>query len=359
MLDFTLLLMIPLMIAIGSLAFFKGKVTVIEFLCQVGVIAAFIGICLAVSYGARTTDIEVWNGQITEREHHQVSCEHSYPCNCREVCTSTGKSESCSMVCDTCYRHPYDVDWDVHSSTGETISIDRVDDQGLDMPPRWAASYIGEPFSSSHHYTNYILANPDSVLLGSKGDDEKYKSLIPKYPSTIYDYYRHDPVINMGVPNVDLNTWNWLLREVNKSLGPTKQVNIILILVNTPNLDYMQALKDAWFGGKKNDVVVVIGSTDGHHIEWGGIMSWTPNGDFKVDLKNKIEDIGTLDRRDDIIGAIRDTTASKFQRMQMSDFKYLTHSFQPSATAMWTTLILSTLVSLGLAAWSILNDITD
>ncbi len=359
MLNFTLLMLVPLLISVGSLIFFKKKVTVWEFLGQIGVAAVFVGVCLVISYNARTTDTEIWNGQVTQRETHHVSCSHSYSCNCRQECSGSGKNRSCTTVCDTCYEHSYDVDWSVHSSTGEIINIDREDRQGLVEPKRWDAVYPGEPFSSSHSYTNYILANPDSVLLGSKGDVEKYKALLPPYPDGIYDYYKHDPVVNLGVPSVDTKTWEWLVREANKTLGTEKQVNLVVLLVPTPNLDYMQALKEKWVGGKKNDVVVVIGSIDGHKIEWADIMSWTPNGEFKVSLKNQIEDIGTLDRKDDIIKAIRETTSAKFERMHMKDFKYLMRSFQPSTTAMWITFILSSLLSFGLALWSILNDITD
>lgn len=359
MLNFTLLMIIPIAISIASLLFFKGKVTWFEFLGQVGIVAIFVAACLSVSYFSSTTDTEIWNGQITAKDHYRVACSHSYPCHCHMVSSGSGKSRTETEECDTCYRHPYDVDWEVKASTGESLDIDREDSQGLIEPKRWDAAYVGEPFSSSHEYANYILANPDSVLLGSKGDVEKYKNLLPPYPDHIYDYYRHDPVLNMGVPNVDLKTWDWLIREVNKVLGPQKQVNVVVLLVPTDNIDYMQALQEKWKGGKKNDVVVVIGSLDGHKIEWVGVLSWSPNGDFKADLKNQIEDIGTLDRRDDIAASIRNVTAAKFQRMHMKDFKYLMRSFQPSATAMWITFVLSTLLSLGLAAWSIYNDITD
>jgi hypothetical protein len=359
MLNFLLLMILPLLIAFSCLFLFKKKVTWQEFAGIIGIPAVFVLIGLCCAYWARTTDIEVWNGSVTNKQRNEVSCRHSYPCNCHEDCSGSGKDQSCTTVCDTCYEHSYDVDWDIYASTGESLSIDTVDRQGLVMPPRWGHAYIGEPYASSHSYTNYILANPESVLLGSKGDMEKYKALIPEYPSKIYDYYRQDPFINMGVPNVQPLLWTWLVRDMNAKIGPMKQVNVVVILVKTDNRDYMLALKDAWVGGKKNDVVVVIGSLDGHKIEFADVMSWTPASSFKVNLKNRIQDIGTLDERDMIVGGIKELTLKDFQRMHMKEYQYLMRSFQPSSAAMWWIFILSALSSIGFAIWSVLNEFTD
>src|SRR5262249_53258019 len=156
-----------------------------------------------IAYWQRTADTEIWDGQVTNKSSERVSCSHSYDCNCYYTteCSGTGNNRSCSEVrhCSTCYEHSYDVDWNVYASTGESLSIDRVDRQGLNMPARWGAAYIGEPYSSQHSFTNYILANPNSVLLGQKGDLQKFGKLIPQYP-TVYDYYRVQHAINMGVP---------------------------------------------------------------------------------------------------------------------------------------------------------------
>ena len=353
MLNFILLMIVPLIIAVAVLLIFKKAVTLWEFFAQLGITAAFIGICLAVAYNSRTTDVEVWNGQVTQRETHHVSCSHSYQCHCHTVTSTSGsgksKTTSSHEECDTCYEHSYDVDWSVHSSTGEVVDIAREDRQGLIEPKRWDEAYPGQPFSSEHSFVNYILANPDSVLLGTKGDVEKFKAMLPEYPAHIYDYYKHDPVINMGVPNVDMKTWNWLVQEQNKILGTAKQANVIVILVPTDDASYMLALKDKWVGGKKNDIDVVIGSMDGHKIEFADVMSWTTNADFKIDLKNQLENIGRLDRKDDIVKAIGATTLAKFQRIHMKSMKYLMRSFQPSSSSIWWTFILSVLLNLGLA----------
>lgn len=216
------------------------------------------------------------------------------------------------------------------------------------MPPRWGAAFVGEPWSSSHSYKNYILANPDSVLTGGKGDVEKWKKLIPDYPQ-VYDYYRSNHFINMGVPNIDNGVWNWLTNEANKTLGPKKQVNVIVLTIPTADSSYVSALKTAWVGGKKNDAVIVIGSVDGHNIDFVDVVSWAVRADFRDNLRQDIRQIGSLDKRDDIMKAIYDETDKHFVRMHMKDMEYLMRSFQPSGTAMWITFILACLISGGIS----------
>lgn len=358
MINFLLLMIIPIAIAVVSIFVFKGKVTLPEFGAQLGVPALAVGIALSAAYCQSTSDIEVWNGRITSKVRDEVSCRHSYQCNCVTTCSGSGSNETCTTICQTCWEHSYDVDWNIFASTGEGISIDTIDRQGLRMPPRWGAAFVGEPFSSAHRYTNYILANPESVLLGGKGDVERFKGLIPTYPQ-VYDYYRTNHVVNMGVPLQDQASWEWLMDEVNGDLGPVKQVQILLMFVKTAEPKYILALKDAWVGGKKNDSLVVIGSEDGRRISFADVVSWTPNQIYKIRLKDDIQKIGTLQKRDDIVKAIRFRTQNDFKRMKMSDYEYLAHSFQPSATVMMWLFILSALLSLGIAAFCILNDEED
>lgn len=360
MLNFLILMLIPIGIATFTIFYFKKAVTLAEFGLQLAVPAVLMVVGLCVCYYQSTTDVELWNGRIVAKARQVVSCRHSYECNCTNVCSGSGKSRSCTRICQTCYEHPYDVDWRISADTNESLTINTIDRQGLREPPRWTAAYVGEPFSSSHEYTNYILANPDSVLLGGKGDIERFKALLPKYDATVFDYYRAHHVINMGVPNVDMNVWNWLVNEINGDLGPKKQVNVTVVLAKTDDPQYTLALKDQWLGGKKNDAVVVIGSLDGHKIAFSDVISWSPNGLFGVTLKDDILQAGSLDNnRDGIAKAIRTDVQDKFQRMHMKDYQYLVRSFQPSSTAMMVLFILGCLSSIGLAVWSVNNDITD
>jgi len=357
MLNFLLLMIVPVLIALATLLVFKGKILLWEFGAQVGVVALVIGIALAAAYEGRTEDVEVWNGQVTSRQRHEVSCSHSYSCNCTPEYDSKGNYTG--EHCDTCYEHNYDVDWTVYASTGESVDIEREDRQGLIEPKRWDAAYPGEPWASEHSFTNYIKANPDSVLLGTKGDMQKWGKLVPKYPADIYNYYYNNPVINMGVPGVKVEEWNWLVREINKTLGPKKQVHIIVILVPTNDRSYLYALKDAWLGGKKNDVDVVIGSQDGQTIDFADVMSWSTNKALTVELRDDIQGIGNLLRKDDIVAAINTRVSADFVRMHMKDMKWIMRSYQPSSSTMMWIFIVGTILSVGISVWAVYADLGE
>lgn len=357
MFNFLLLMIVPALIALLTLLLFMKRILWWEVALQISVVALVVGIGLAIAYEGRTSDIEVWNSQVTNRESHHVSCEHSYSCNCHPTYDSKGNVNG--EHCDTCYEHNYDVDWAVHSSSGEEVIIDREDRQGLTEPKRWDAAYPGETFESNHEFTNYIKANPDSVLLGTKGDMIKWGKLIPPYPSSIYNYYYNDPVVNMGVPGVDVASWNWLIRETNKTLGPKKQVHIIVILVPTNDRNYMYALKDAWIGGKKNDVDVVIASQDGKTIDFADVMSWSTNKALAVKLRDDIQAIGDLQRKNDIVNAITSEVTDNFVRMHMKDMKWVMRSYQPSSATMMWLFILGVVLSLGISIAEIYYDLGE
>lgn len=360
MLNFLLLMLIPVAIATFCVFYFRGRVTVGEFVLQLIAPAVCLALGLGIAYYQSTTDYEVWNGRVAAKQRLRVNCRHSYSCNCYTSCSGAGKSRSCSTICQTCYEHSYDIDWNILSTTNEGLSIDTIDRQGLKMPPRWGAAFIGEPFSSKHEYTNYILANPDSVLLGGKGDVKRFAALLPAYPSDIYDYYRANHVLNLGaVPIADMPHWKWLINEVNGDLGVQKQVNVTLLFVKTDDPTYVLALKDHWIGGKKNDAVIIIGSLDGRRIAFADVISWSPAALFKIAIKDDITRIGTLDQRDAIVNAIKVEIGGKYQRMHMKDYEYLVRSYQPSSGAMLFLLIFGTAISVGVGAWTVNNDIED
>jgi hypothetical protein len=356
MINYLLLMLIPVIVAIGTIVWFRGKITGSEIALQLAVPAILLAAGMSFSYCNSVADYELWNGRVIDKKSQRESCDHSYSCNCFTTCDSKG---SCQTICQTCYEHSYDVSWYVGAATngniGEWVEIDRVDRQGLKMPPRWGAAFIGEPFSSSHSYDNYLLVNPESVLHGGKGDVEKFKALLPEYPQ-LYDYYRTQHVLNAGVPGITKD-WEWLLDEVNGDVGPVKNVNILLVLTKTADPTYTLALRTKWIGGKKNDVIVVIGSPDGKRIAFSDVVSWSPAQAFQIRLKDRIFQVGTLEKRDEIAKAIREEVSGGYKAMDIKQYKYLMSSYELSGTAMATLLSIGVLVSLGLAIWAVGNDI--
>ncbi|BDD79679.1 hypothetical protein [Burkholderia phage FLC9] len=272
-------------------------------------------------------DTEIWNGEITKKVREEVSCEHSYECNC-----STDKDGR--KTCSTCYEHNFDVDWKLENNAGNDIKIRRVDRQGIDEPPRWSQAQVGDPVAQDHYFVNYVMGAKDSLFNNQDAQTafKQFKPLIPEYPDNVYDYYKLKRVLlvgNVPMDDLKLNAWNQQLALMLRPLGPEKQVNVIIVLTSVQDPNFANALRTAWLGGKKNDVVVVIGTADYPKVNWARIVSWTDNETFKVELADAIQDKGTLDPVDTttMIGGF---IVKDFHRKHMKDFNYLAWESAPT-----------------------------
>ena len=340
---YALLFLIPLLIPLVFFLTGNGfKYTFKEFLLQVGAQTLVVGMSVGLIFMSNVRDTEILNGHVTKKSREKVSCSHSYRCNCVKSCSGTGSSRTCTEICSTCYEHSYDVSWFVYSSIGNTLEINRVDRRGLSMPPRWDAVIIGEPFSVNHSYVNYIKGSSDSLF--RKKGDEKYLETVPEKP-LVYDYYRANTFIPVGVQVKNPQEYTAVLRELNKKFGSSKQVNLQLILTSYP-YEWIYALDQVWFGGRKNDATTIVGVDKDLQVLWVKVLAWSDDSIFAVSLENEIRDLGVMSSE----GFSSSVTKhiSKFKRKPMADFSYLAASVQPTYTQFVVSLLIGLLVSIGI-----------
>jgi len=347
---FVVLLVIPLSVTILAFVFLRG-ISWKEFLLYLVAQILVAGILATLLYYQNVIDHETWSGWVTFKERETHPCAHSYECNCRniETCSGSGKSRSCSTsrVCSTCYEHINDYDWIVYTSNHEKIEIDRIDSQGYHEPPRWTSVKLLEPTVQRHEYVNYIKAAPDS-LFRHRGLREKYESLIPSYPDRIYDYYRLDRLVLQGVSVPDQRAWNEGLAQVNAEIGSKKQVNIIVVLTNQGQ-EWFYALEEAWIGGKKNDVILVIGvESETMKPLWSQVMAWTTDKVCEVKLRDAILDLSKV-TPDDTLKVVKSSITDHYKRNPMANFEYLRGSIVPSKGELFLCIAVGILVSALLA----------
>jgi hypothetical protein len=259
------------------------------------------------------------------------------------VCTGSGQQRSCTRVCQTCYEHHYTVTWDVNTTIGRYV-IKHEDWTSMGVyklpdPPRWLQVKPKDPVSSARSHTNYVKAVPESLFRPAAAElKAKFAPLIPTYPSHVYDFWYVDRVLAAGVPVPNLKEWNAKLQDALKIVGPSKQVNAIIVLVNTADPNYEYALRDAWVGGKKNDVIMVIGTTAFPKVDWVRVLSWTDREQFKVRLRDDLSALSELSA-DAVIGAFHQNLPT-FERKRMRDFAYLDAEIDPPAWVLWTVSLL-------------------
>jgi len=270
-------------------------------------------------------DTEIWNGHVTHKHSEKVRCEHSYQCNC--VSVSCGK-DCTTRVCQTCYRHSYDVDWNVKTTAGD-FTVDREDSQGLKQPKDWTNILVGEPVALPKSFTNYIKAAPDS-LFNFKIEHE-YE--LPDYPE-VHDYIRINRVIDtISNSGLDVTMMNQMLSKELAILGPAKESNVVVVLTDKDE-EYARALESHWLGGKKNDTVVVIG-LNGQDVSWTKVFGFTKNSVSNISIQNNIKELKEFDSRK-IVQIISKGIDEHFIRRSMEEFEYLKDHHEPP---LWVILL--------------------
>lgn len=344
---FLIVFLVPLAVAGFAFVVLDG-ISLKELACVAGACLVVAASSAGVVSCANTHDVEVWNGVVTGKQQVIVSCSHSYRCRCHQECSGSGKNKSCSEVCDTCYEHLRDYDWDVYTSNQETITIERIDRQGVHEPPRFTRVKMGEPTSRTHSYKNYIKGSPDS-LFRHQGLKEKFANEMPSYPGEVYDYYRLDRFVAVGFDVPERNKWNWELMRVNAELGARKQVNMIVVLVKDRPHDWYYALEETWIGGKKNDAVLVVSVDNSMKPQWAEVMAWTSNEAFKVKLRDDIMDDQVI-TRDSVMTALANNVSKHYVRKPMKEYEYLNSAIKPSGLEWGITLFIALLIA-GVLTW--------
>lgn len=336
-----LLLLVPIIWPFVAKGLWKHEITLPELAANlvIGVLVAVLGF-----YGSRyiqAQDVEVHNGRLLSKASHIVSCEHSYRCNCRESCSGSGSNKSCSQVCDTCYEHSHDVDWRLDTQVG-TIEVPRVDRQGVREPQRFTQAKPGDPVSVAKAYQNYIKAAPHSLF--NKATElslkAQFEGRLPAYPAMVRDLHYVDRVVTEGVTLKNRAQWTTALQEMLADLGPKHEVNVVLVFTAERDPQYAEALRAHWLGGKKNDVVAVVGLTE-EVIQWVRVFSWTDKELFKVQLRDELAQRPVL-AVEPFIETLRSHIENSFVRKPMQDFEYLKNEIEPP---LWLAILLGALAA--------------
>lgn len=352
MVYFLMVIAIPVIVALGAKLYWPHHITWQELGISLLISAAIGGAVVAAGYHRDFADTEVISGQVTGKAKVRVSCSHSYQCYCYTTCSGYGKSRSCSRHCSTCYEHSNDWDWDVFTNIG-TMTIDRVDRRGSNEPHRWSIVMNGDPVARPHYYKNWIKGSPESLFHAM--DVYGLEKTIPAYPK-FYDYYKIDRVIPTGGMKIpELRQWNDDLSAIMRELGPKKQANVIVIFTKKDRM-FVEALRTKWLGGKKNDVILIVGSKNYPKIDWVDVVSWTDSFIFKVKLRDEIRDLKNIDRNA-FMTTIRKNVNTFYVRKPIKDFEYLEDAIKPPVWVLILGFILSLLTSIGMSWYTYVNEI--
>lgn len=323
---------------------------------QIGVGLAVAMVCIMFTIPLPKYDSQVLNGHVTDKVKEKVSCSHSYQCNPKKVCSTVNGEKSCRTEWETCYEHSNDWDWDLKTTLG-TVTIDRIDRRGSNEPPRWTQVRVNEPVSMTGSYVNHIRKVPESLFNEQSSTSllEEYQDKIPQYPIRIYDYYRIDRTTLVGDIPLDVRSWNDRLSKLLATAGPEKQLNIVPVFSTEPDSRHADAISAAWLGGKKNDVITIVGVPEWPKVSWVKVVSWTDEELFKVNLRNDLLDMKEVDI-DEYFSAV-ERNIPDFVRKPMKDFQYLVDELPIPSWVVVVTLLLTLLLNIGLTFVFHKNDL--
>ena len=342
---FWLVLIVPFLTPFIMKLAFPKQISWLEMGVQFFIVSGIVAAIFAGGRYSETHDREVWNGQVVDKKRVEVSCEHSYDCNCYTSCSGSGSNRSCTEYCSTCYDHSFDVDWRIYTNLARNFNVYRVDRQGLETPPDWTKIEIGDPVSEVHSYVNWVKGAPDSLFSFTEIPAEN----LPEYPLRVYDYIKLDRVLVAGDISIpDLNQWNKDLAEELIWIGPNKQANIIIVFTDDVTPMFADALRSKWLGGKKNDIVIVVGISSWPAISWVKAFSWSKNDMVNVVLRDKLLDLEEVER-DKFIEIVRLTVFEDYIRRPMKEFEYLKDDIEPPTWLIVLCLVLGIGGSIGVS----------
>lgn len=342
---YSILIFIPgLLVILGSKYLFPRQITGKEFMAQIALLVISTGLTtLLLSMGQlyKTSDFNILNGVVTDKKKVEVACEHQYKCG--EVCTGSGKDQSCTPV--YCDEHDHDWDYNVYTTVGK-FEIDRLDDQGVRFPPRWLAAKIGEPAAKVESVTNYTLIDDDRYK-AEEATELKYKGKLPDYPKT-NDYYRYNRIVN--TTSLSFGYLNVYLNRMLIEYGAKKQLNVIIVVTeNGP--DYWKALRSHWKGVRKNDVVLVYGIGDNNEIKWFEAETFA-EGEGNRRLITDLEGLARNNRLGfSLVQTQFETIVNEYVRKPNADLEYMASNYSPPIWYIVLIIFINMLVTIGVAKY--------
>lgn len=341
-----------LVLVIGLILFIKNKeVALWEWLLSAGVAFVLAGIFHAIAFNGMTADEELWSGKIVLAKQYSAWQEYYEEAVYRTETTTTKDSEGNvhteshqvfdhwephrrwhqehhTMYAD--FNSQYSVGRDEYLMTVrnfggnvKTVAGDRrtgehnsrmIGGDPNDYETKPDNGYI-MPCVEERKFVNRIKAAPTVFSYGKvEANEPVYEYPLPR------DWRRSDRVMGNAKNQINQRLWD----EMSARLGPSKQVNVIIVGFGNQSIDIAMRQEAKWVGGKKNDLVICYGGVDPYKADWCHVFSWSEREDCKINLRNIVLEnkIG-----DSLVPLIEKEVRATFVRKDWHKFDYI--SIQP------------------------------
>jgi hypothetical protein len=366
-----LIYIIPFLVSVFLLFFFRKKVVWWEYIVMIAVpiVVSLIVRLIMVSYN--NTDTEYLGDYITKVRHYDDWDEWVH-----RTCTRTVKSgkTTVTQTYDCSYRQYHPERWSYFDQDGEEhwlfyeeefdeivrrfgtkmIFVDMhrryYTDDGDAQEYRWNGSEkTAWPVTHSHTYKNK-LQNSRSIF-NFEEIDKEYADSIGLYDYPPIEMYDQNPILSHTI-KLPKNQED-ALRYTNGFYGKKHQFRVFVLLFENKDIEISEKQRSYWKGGNKNELVVCLGVKD-NKVDWCNAFSWcdVPTIDIKTETYFTQNDTLDLKAYSDLLRESLDN--GEWVRKNFEDFSYLKPEL--SLTQQIWILVISILLNVGFAIFVIKNN---
>lgn len=368
-----LIYLIPLIVSIFLLLFFKKEVVWWEYvvLITVPIIIHLIVRLIMISYNV--SDVEYLGDYITKVRHYDEWDEWIH-----RTCTRTYRSGNTTrtQTYDCSYRkyHPerwsyfdqngnehwlyYEKDYDAIRKKFGTREIFinmnrkyyRIDGDAQEY--RWdGTEKTAWTVTHEHTYKNKVQES-SSIFGFTKITPKEADSLgLYHYPKIDYDNdYDQVPVLSKrNIPRNQIDA----IKFTNGFYGKNYQFRLYVLLFENKDIEISELQRSYWMGGNKNELVVCLGM-DSDTVKWCNAFSWCDVPTLDIKTESYFADKDSLDLVD-YSNMIRQSLQNgEWQRKEFEDFNYIRGEL--TFTQEIITMILALIINVILAIICIKNE---
>ena len=245
-------------------------------------------------------DVYYESGRIMETKFHPYFVERYTQSH--TICTSTGKSTSCTTYYTTEHAK-YPEHWTVTDSLNHTFKVSKqfhdqvknsFGNRKITTKPKKCKHggtivkgdpnvYVYKNDTNTYDFPTNQLATWHNKLKISNTIFNNKSSININYPTTRTNINTYRLIVpGEGLTQKD---WDILNTKIYEKVG----ANVILVKIQ--NTDEAKQLEDKWLNGKKNDIVICIKGKY-RNPDFVKVFGWTETAYVKVKLENSILEQG-------------------------------------------------------------------
>lgn len=369
-------MIIPIIAIIVLVIFFKKKMAIWEY--SLVFLIPFIGIFIAkyASIYSQSHATEYLDSYLVSAEYYEYWSTWKHRTCTRTNCVGSGKTRSCHTVSYDCsYCDENQPHWVAYDNMGKSYNITQEHFERLcriwgkrqfvemnrNINHHWncgvdgnkyITSYDGvfdhtQPVCNKHSYENKVQCSK-SIFNFQKVDKRDIINYNLVNYRKDFDRFNYDPVYGIIQPDATkrLNIWN-------SKLGTFKQVHMNIIIFKNQPIMAAELQKALWKGGNKNEFILCIGINDSKQIQWTKVISWTEQELLKLQVERTVANMEF--NLTNIVDTMAFHVQKDFKRKEFKDFKYL--NIEPTSTAIFVCFLVTMILTIGLAVFSVKNEI--